>query len=281
MDSIKINYDITEKILDKDLVRVKYCGNITEIMYQDKSNKKATVTKVDKDHYVICSTGELKEYTHSTSRKDNLSEVRRSLQRLRDYINTNVTNPKNCRWITVTYKENMTDPKRLKTDLNRLVRKCRKIYGHFEYITACEPQGRGAWHAHAIFIFDGTAPFMANEDVFNYWGNGFVKVDKLEDCDNVGAYLTAYLGDIEFNIENSYVVDEIAQSNKKCEIKTVKGKKYIKGGRMYLYPPGFNLYRISKGIKKPVAETMRYKKGKEKSHWCYNDLSKVYGNIRW
>lgn len=31
-----------------------------------------------------------------------------------------------------------------------------------------------------------------------------------------------------------------------------------------MYPPNFNLYRISRGIKKPIKEYMSYKKAKEK-----------------
>ena len=54
------------------------------------------------------------------------------------------------------------------------------------------------------------------------------------------------------------------------DVNEIEGKKlktpksFIKGGRLYLYPPKFNLYRISKGIKKPIKEVMSYKKAKEK-----------------
>lgn len=231
-------------------------------MYQDKENLKPTIRKLDKEKYVVCSTGEVKEFSHSTSRKDNLKEVRRSLARLRNYINTNVIDTTKCKWLTVTYVDNMTDTDRLQKDLRRFIRRCRSVYGHFEYITACEPQGRGAWHAHAIFIFDGRAPFMPSDDVSTYWGNGFVKVDKLKDCDNVGAYLTAYLGDMEMNLSNEHVINQIDVSD--LQVKTVKNKRFIKGARLLLYPPGFNLYRISRGIKSPTITKMSYKQALKK-----------------
>lgn len=39
-------------------------------------------------------------------------------------------------------------------------------------------------------------------------------------------------------------------------------KKFIKGGRMYLYPSGTNIYRYSRGIKKPEQQRMTYYEAK-------------------
>ena len=60
-----------------------------------------------------------------------------------------------------------------------------------------EPQGRGAWHAHLVMIFDDKAPYIDNKFMADTWGHGFTTTKKLEDVDNVGAYLTAYLGDMD------------------------------------------------------------------------------------
>ena len=35
-------------------------------------------------------------------------------------------------------------------------------------------------------------------------------------------------------------------------------KKFVKGGRLHMYPPGVNLYRKSAGIRFPERERMRY-----------------------
>ncbi|MDZ4412004.1 hypothetical protein ORL59_00005, partial [Bacillus cereus] len=45
-------------------------------------------------------------------------------------------------------------------------------------------------------------------------------------------------------------------------------KKFIKGGRLHMYPPGMNLYRKSKGISFPDREDMKYK-----------DIKKVVGSL--
>lgn len=115
------------------------------------------------------------------------------------------------------------------------------------------------------------------------WGNGFVTVKKLEDVDNVGAYLTAYLCDCEIEDYTRYVfeknhlslpddisvitsqfsgddilVKEVEQDGKKVS------KRFVKGGRMYMYPPNFNLYRASRGIQKPIEEYMTYENAQKK-----------------
>ena len=55
-----------------------------------------------------------------------------------------------------------------------------------------------------------------------------------------------------------------------------------------MYPPNFNLYRISRGIKKPIKEYMSYKKAKEKvgcakptytSSFCLIDDDTNFSNI--
>ena len=43
-----------------------------------------------------------------------------------------------------------------------------------------------------------------------------------------------------------------------------KKKKFIKGGRLYLYPPGMNIVRTTKGIKQPEVEVMTLAEAKEK-----------------
>lgn len=102
------------------------------------------------------------------------------------------------------------------------------------------------------------------------WTQGFTKTKKLVDIDNVGAYLTAYLGDLECTQEN---LDLLGITENDCRIKMVdsidgvqlkKSKKFIKGGRLYLYPPKFNLYRCSRGIKEPIENLMDYRIAKEK-----------------
>ena len=155
-------------------------------------------------------------------------------------------------------------------DFRHFNTRCREIFGHYEYITAAEPQGRGAWHLHCVFIFAGKAPYMENAVVRDCWKQGFVTVKRLDDVDNVGAYLTAYLGDMELSeaskadmaVSYSKGIKEVEYEDENGEKQT---KKYIKGARLCMYPPGFHIFRCSKGIKKPDVSVVEYKNAKEKA----------------
>lgn len=255
--------------IDKSfIVAFKQMNNIIEVSYCSNRNGRANCINLDKDFYYLVSTGEVKEKRHIKSRAEDLASVSQSLKRLRDYINYNVLDPNYCLWVTLTYKENMTDTKRLYVDFKNFVKRMKYKYGQFEYIVACEPQGRGAWHLHCIFIFEESKPYIPNSELADCWGNGFTKTKRLNNVDNIGAYITAYLGDIDYNEAVRLKIDPNFYETK--EINEIDGeqlkvpKKVLKGARMVLYPPKFNLYRISKGIKKPPIEMMTYLEAKEK-----------------
>ena len=253
---------------ENDTVKVKETGNVLELMWLQKKNNKISIQKLNDEQYMLLATGEVKEFIKQKSRADNIGTVKRSLSTLRDLLNCNCTNVNNCRWVTLTYKENMTDTKRLYVDFKKFIMRLRYNIGNFEYIVAMEPQGRGAWHCHVVMVFDHKAPYIPNNELAECWGNGYVKIKKLDDVDNVGAYLTAYLGDME------------VQEVEKCKIeldgihtiKTVKvdnngekkTKKFIKGARMVMYPPKFNLYRCSRGVKRPNITYMKNKNAEKK-----------------
>lgn len=231
-------------------------------MYSKHKSSGSHILKVDKDHYINLETAELCEFAHIENRSQDLSTVAKSLALGRDILNTNISDVNCCRWITLTYAENMTDSKKLQKDFENFNVRCRQRFGHYEYITAAEPQGRGAWHLHCVFIFDSKAPYMPNEVVADLWKQGFVTVKRLDDVDNVGAYLTAYLGDMELSEAVEKNISFSERSVKECEFVDDNGqkqsKKYIKGARLYMYPPGFHIFRYSKGIKKPDVSRCKY-----------------------
>lgn len=230
--------------------RIKRCGPVTKAVISSKTfPKDSCVKKLDKDRWMDKRTGEIREYEHGQTRIDNRDGVKKTMKKIRDIINCNVTEPSRVRWVTLTYAENMTDEKKLYKDYDafrkRLYRYCeKKMYGKPEYISVVEPQGRGAWHVHAFFIWEKIAPFILNEELAKIWGHGFVKITALDNVDNPGAYFTAYLTDLP--------IDEAMEKKEGGEIKTgTDGKKYVKGARIGMYPVGMNIYRHSKGIKKP------------------------------
>ena len=85
------------------------------------------------------------------------------------------------------------------------------------------------------------------------WGHGFTKTKSLHGLDNPGLYLTAYLGDMELSeaLRAGTARGKIAEASTTDEQGKRQKKAIIKGARLRLYPPGFNLYRSSKGVQRP------------------------------
>ena len=262
-------------------VKLTTMGNVIEIQYMDRRNTKQTIQMLSGgESYVDCSTGEIKDVTHHETRATQKKSLYRTFKTLRGIINANVTDVSKVRWITLTYaQENgqpMTDTLRLMKDFEKFNKRFQYYikglgYSKAEYITIVEPQGSGAWHMHLLYIFDTVAPYLHNDDVFNpLWGHGYTKIKQLKNVDNVGAYLTAYLGDLELEelqVDFSRVAKKaiefygnnvIGTGVKEVDIEDDNGnlihKKYIKGARLPLYPAKFNIYRCSRGIKRPKEE---------------------------
>ena len=100
-------------------------------------------------------------------------------------INANLTEPEKALWVTLTYAENMRDAKQLYEDFRRFWQRFRYYLDKHkhptaEYITAAEPQARGAWHLHCLFLFfPEKAPFIPNSDMAQIWRHGFTKTKSL------------------------------------------------------------------------------------------------------
>lgn len=270
MDSTQ--FEKLDHIPDKNpnlLVKVTEMGNIIEVQYMSRRNSKQTVRMLEGgEQYVVCSSGEIKDVVHHETRKDNKKGLYKTFANMRAVINTNVTDVSKVRWCTLTYAENMTDTERLYKDFEKFNKRfqyyCKQQgYSKPEYIVMMEPQGRGAWHAHLLYIWqDMKAPYIANDVFAKLWGHGFVRIKKLDNVDNVGAYLTAYLGDMELSEVDWHKWNEITRGAtvKQVEMTDENGEKVtkpiLKGARLNLYPANFNMLRCSRGIKRPTEEML-------------------------
>lgn len=251
--------------------KVTKAGAITEVMSSTRVYKDTGIKKLDADTYLNINTGEVKEYRHTDTRLENINSVRRTIHDIRMYVNANADDPKRMKWVTFTYAENMRDTARLYHDwkvfLLKFKRYCRKHgYEVPEYIKVAEPQGRGAWHLHVIFIWLKESPFIPNEDIAAMWGQGFTTTKAVNNCDNIGAYFSAYLTDMpleeaQAKVDNDtwQIIKQLPLVEKEVEENGIKtSKKMLKGARLYLYPTGMHWYSVTKGIKAPVIETMSY-----------------------
>lgn len=213
-------------------------GHVAEINFSSVLNHNVPIRKIDKNNYMYIkdttnhAKGEILEYNHSSNRKENYKGILKAIHECSRLINCNFFGKPNELFITLTYEENMQNPKKLYNDLKNFIRNLRKYCKNQEllYIMTVEPQGRGAWHAHILLknlSWTSSDQWrLENEFVAKkFWsGKGYVDVQALKNKNAIGNYITTYLT----NLEN--------------------GKKY---SRLELYPVGINLYRYSRNCQKP------------------------------
>lgn len=242
-------------------VTVTQTGSIVEVQYMEKMNHTATIRKLNADEYVELSTGEIKQYQHIENRSQSYKSLRATFKKLRYLINNNFSGRKNELFVTLTYEENMTDTKRLYEDMKNFMKRLKYQFKNsttVDYLSVVEPQQRGAWHVHLLLKFnDLSSVFIPSSELATLWGHGFVKIKRVDGVDNIGAYLTAYLADLELSPETLVIALQTGHDVVEKEVDGQK-KAFIKGGRLHMYPPGMNLFRKSKGIAYPEREMMTY-----------------------
>jgi len=180
----------------------------------------------------------------------NKRSLRMIFKKLRQLINTNFTDDESETqlFITLTYKENMQDDKKLHKDFKDFFARLKRHVKEHElaYISIVEPQGRGAWHVHLLLkTLNQPGLFIPHQDIEKLWGHGATRTERLQ-ADNLGSYFVAYLSNAELSdakIEALEVSDE--------DIKEQDGKKYLKGIRLKWYPDYMQIYRHSRNIKQP------------------------------
>lgn len=247
-------------IAPSETCKIVTCGDSIELTTLSHYNDRPHIKKIDKDTYKVLRTGEIRTFNHDSTR---IKSMVQTFSKIRNLINANITSEtvQNALWVTLTYAENMTDTDRLYTDFKKFVLRL-KYYckqnqiASFEYITIVEPQARGAWHHHLLLIWDSPAPFIDNNDMSAIWGYGFTKTKALKNnITNIGAYLTAYLTDIDLSSDDIQdILADVTLTPQNSRLKTLNGKKFLKGGRLHLYPKNMRIFRHSRGVKPPKIE---------------------------
>lgn len=241
--------------LPEDPVKVLSAGKYTEILFNSHKSHGSVIKKIDKDTYLDTRSGELKPFQHNHTRAEDLKSVSRSLRDLRNLINANVTDPSTTLFLTLTYRENMQDTKKVYNDFQNFRKRFYNSYKFDKWIAVLEPQARGAWHLHILLIFNSEAPFIDNSFTAKQWKQGFTNTRAVSDVDNVGAYLSAYLSDLTLEEAEDAGINTNYAELKDVEIPDEHGnkipKKVIKGGRLGLYPAGTRIWRCSRNCERP------------------------------
>ena len=224
------------KIDSTKLVKSYLYGDTIE-MTTANGQQEQTIKVISGKRYVNLETGEIHDMdTSSSTRLDNLKSTKQTMKKLRRLVAHNFTGGINQLWITLTYRDHVTDPAIVYMDFKAFIRRIRNQFGNVDYITVIEPQASGRWHLHVLLKNDSELT-IPNNDLAKMWGKGFTKTKRLKRADKVGNYLIAYLSNLQIGDEGS------------------QNKAIIKGARLYMYPKGIRIYRTSRGIEKPLEIT--------------------------
>lgn len=241
--------------------------HLIEIQHMARKNKKNNIKKLSKDSYVDLGTGEIKDFKKTVNRSQGLNSLRQTFKKLRYLINNNFTGAPNELFICPTYRGELQTNDHIKVgqDYDKFMKTLRRKFkgiSSVEAIKVLEPHASGNWHMHILLKFpDVNKVFIPFVDLNEWWGNGTVTVRALKDVDNIGAYVSAYLADVEVpddkakNLEGHEDLIEKEVDGKK--------KKFLKGARLAFYPTGVNLYSKTKGIKYPARIEMSYDDAKK------------------
>lgn len=149
-------------------------GDVVEIITYEHGN-----------YYGFDGVANGKNKSDKNKRSDNINFARKRLRRL---INSNVTG--NDMFVTLTYANNMCDITQAKKDYKVFIKAMKRKGYDLKYVYVVEFQKRGAVHFHAIFFDCG---YIDSLFLASVWKRGFVKINRINDVDNAGAYVVKYM----------------------------------------------------------------------------------------
>lgn len=168
-------------------------GNVIEIY--DYENTIKTGKDAEREHNngrrgnSIVESWEWETEKKQKNRADSLTKAKQTLRRT---INANVhawgEKPK---FLTLTYENNFQDVAESNKNFKKFIM---RLNYHLEiklkYSAVVEFQKRGAVHYHVVLY---NLPYVEADHLADIWGHGFIKVNEIDEVDNVGAYVTKYM----------------------------------------------------------------------------------------
>lgn len=179
--------------------------------------------RISENEFVDTRTGVVRQFQKSDGRTASLYCFKRSYRNAENLLRANFSGGKNEIFLTLSYKEKMTDPVKLCNDFKEFRRRLKKINPDFDYIAMAEFNSHGI-HLHVFLIgHDDIKFYVPRESLVKCWQNDNVyvrRISRFEDVENLIAYVNPF--------------------------KTKKKLNFL-----HLYPIRFHVLRCSSGIKKP------------------------------
>lgn len=164
----------TERVTKK----VVLSGDIVEV-YEYEYGYLQGFTKSPKGLNFDC------EGSDGDSRERSLQRARSTLRRL---INANAGHFD--KFVTLTFAENEMDLDFCNYEFNKFIKRLKyQLKRDLKYVAVVEFQKRGAVHYHLLCNLG----YVSNKVLREIWGHGFVKINRIKDVSNLGAYVCKYM----------------------------------------------------------------------------------------
>ena len=112
----------------------------------------------------------------------------RAKNTIKRYANAN---PQLTKFLTLTFAQNIIDLDYARYEFDKFIKRLKTRYAKFsfQYIVVVEFQKRGAIHFHLLC----NLPYVQANTLAEIWSHGFINIQRLDNIDNVGSYITKYM----------------------------------------------------------------------------------------
>jgi hypothetical protein len=128
-----------------------------------------------------------------------LKSAYRARKEIRLTINANIDiqGKEKAKFLTLTFKDDLRDLRKANRIFKDFIKRLNYSQGagfKARYVAVPQFQDKrrkGVIHYHVIFF---NLPFIKVSELRIIWGHGFIKINAIDDVDNVGAYMVGYMG---------------------------------------------------------------------------------------
>ena len=133
------------------------------------------------------TTGRQEDYESENKDDNRQKAMQRAKTNIRRLINANSDDF--GKFLTLTFEKNETDLDYCNYEFEKFIKRLKYKYDSFKYLVVVEFQKRGAVHYHMLC----NLPYIKSKEISDIWGNGFIKINRIDRVSNLGAYVTKYL----------------------------------------------------------------------------------------
>ena len=133
------------------------------------------------------TTGRRIDYESENKGDNRAKAMQRSKTDIRRLINANADDF--SKFVTLTFQKNEKDLDYCNCEFKKFIQRLKYKYSDIKYLTVVEFQERGAVHYHMLC----NLPYIKSIELAEIWGNGFIKINRIDRVTNLGAYVTKYM----------------------------------------------------------------------------------------